>query len=94
MIGNRKEEGRVCCTFYDLSSFRYSPTPSENRLRAFPKKTKSVPGFEPGLLGQNAIALPLAPPPLPELLSPVISMQPFVVVSGVWYDGLKKVSEF
>ena len=65
MIGNRKEEGRVCSTFYDLSSFRYSPTPSENRLIAFPKKAKSVPGFEPGSLGQNAIALPLAPPPLP-----------------------------
>ena len=65
MIGNRKEEGRVCSTFYDLSSFRYSPTPSENRLIAFPKKAKSVPGFKPGLLGQNAIALPPAPPPLP-----------------------------
>ena len=60
MIGNRKEEGRVRSTFYDLFSFRYSPTPSENR-----KIAKSVPGFEPGSFGQNAIALPLAPPPLP-----------------------------
>ena len=25
---------------------------------------KSILGFEPGLLGQNAVALPLAPPPL------------------------------
>ena len=62
MIGNRKEEGRVRSTFYDLFSFRYSPTPSENR-----KISKSVPGFEPGSLRQNAIALPLAPPPLPKL---------------------------
>ena len=30
-----------------------------------PKKPKPVPRFEPGLLGQNAVALPLAPPPLP-----------------------------
>ena len=28
------------------------------------EKAKSVPGFEPGLHGQNAIALPLTPPPL------------------------------
>ena len=36
-----------------------------NRLIAFLKKAKSIPGFEPGSLRQNAIALPLAPPPLP-----------------------------
>ena len=30
-----------------------------------PEKAKSVPGFEPGSLGQNATALPLAPPPRP-----------------------------
>ena len=30
-----------------------------------PKKPMSVPGFEPGLLGQNAVALPLAPTPPP-----------------------------
>ena len=29
------------------------------------EKAKSVPGFEPGLLGQTAAALPLAPPPRP-----------------------------
>ena len=27
---------------------------------------KSAPGFEPGLHRQNAVALPLEPPPLPE----------------------------
>ena len=30
-----------------------------------PKKPIFVPGFEPGLLGQNAVALPLAPTPPP-----------------------------
>ena len=29
------------------------------------KKPKSIPGFEPGLLRQNAIAPPLVPPPMP-----------------------------
>ena len=60
MIGNRKEEGRVRSTFYDLFSFRCSLTPSENR-----KIAKSVPGYKPGSVGQNNVALPLAPPPLP-----------------------------
>ena len=55
-----KEEGRVRSTFYDLFPFRYSTTASENR-----KIAKSVPGYKPGSLGQNAIVLPLAPPPLP-----------------------------
>ena len=31
-----------------------------------PKQAKSVPGFEPGLPGQNATALPLEPPPQPD----------------------------
>ena len=34
--------------------------PSNNRLITFPKKAKSLLGFKPGLLGQNAVALPLA----------------------------------
>ena len=50
VTGNRKEKFS-----------RESPTPSENRLIAFPKNK----GFEPGSLGENAVALPLAPPPLP-----------------------------
>ena len=45
MIGNRKEEGRVC-----THSLEIAPTLSENRLTAFPKKAKSIPGFKPGLL--------------------------------------------
>ena len=65
MIGNRKEEGRVCTVL--LLVIRKSPTPSEIRLTAIliRKKPKSDPGFELGLSGQNAIALPLVPPPLP-----------------------------
>ena len=37
---------------------------SEDRLTAIlnRKPPKSVQGFEPGLLGQNPVALPLAPP--------------------------------
>ena len=62
MIGNRKEERRRKSMYHFMTcSFSDSPTPSKNRLIAFPKKTKSVPGFEPGSL----VALPLAPPPLP-----------------------------
>ena len=66
MIGNRKEEGRVCTVL--LHVIRKSPTPSENRLTAILnwKKPKSEPGFKPGLPRQNAIALPLVPPPLPQ----------------------------
>ena len=57
MIGNRKEEGRVCTVL--LHVIRKSPTPSENRLTAIMnfKKTKSDPEFEPGLPRQNASAL-------------------------------------
>ena len=32
------------------------------------KKAKSILGLEPGLHGQNAGALPLAPPPLPKYI--------------------------
>ena len=65
MIGNRKEEGRVQCTIL-LHVIRKSLTLSENRLTAILtyKKTKSNPRFKPGLLRQNALALPLVPPPL------------------------------
>ena len=35
------------------------------------KKPKSDPGFEPGLPVQNAIALPVVPPPLPKKLKNV-----------------------
>ena len=65
MIGNRKEEGRVCTVLLYVK--RKSPTPSENSNSEL-KKPKSDPGFEPGLPRQNAIALPLVPPPLGELV--------------------------
>ena len=39
----------------------------ENKWTAimYRKSLKSIPGFEPSLLSQNTIALPLAPPPQP-----------------------------
>ena len=49
------------------------PTPSEKRLT----------GFEPGLLGQNPVALPLAPPPLPMKLILTLNMR-----------GLDQMEEF
>ena len=60
MIGNRKEEERVCIVL--LNFIRKNLTPSENRLTAILKwkKAKSV----PGLSRQNSIALPLVPPTL------------------------------
>ena len=62
MIGYRNEE-KGYSTFYD-TFFRESLTHSENRLTAFLKKAKFIPGFKPGSSRQNAVALPLAPPPL------------------------------
>ena len=56
MIGNRVEEYLL---FYD-PYFRDSPTPSETRLIAFPKKAKSVLRFKTAALGQNAVTQPLA----------------------------------
>ena len=37
--------------------------------KSVPEKAKLLPGFEPGLLGQNATALQLAPPPRPRILN-------------------------
>ena len=54
-----------------MSSIRRSlekarrPAKIEPVTNSEPEKAKSVPGFEPGLLGQNATAVPLAPPPRP-----------------------------
>ena len=54
MIGNRKEEGRVCTVL--LHVIRKSPTPSESWLPAILnwKKHKSIPGFTPSLSIQSA----------------------------------------
>ena len=54
------EEG--VCTIL-LHGIRKSPTPIDCNSEL--KNPKSFPGFNPGLLRQNAVALPLAPPPLP-----------------------------
>ena len=58
----RKEEGRVCYVLLHL--IRKSPTLGEIDCNSELKMLKSVSGFEPGLPRQNAIALPLVPPPL------------------------------
>ena len=60
MIGSRKEEGRVYYTLLEKSLI-----PSMDRLTSTlnQKKPGSLQGFEPGLLGQNAIVLPLVPTP-------------------------------
>ena len=65
MIGYRKEEGR-CCTIL-IHFIVKSPSSCETTLTAILswKKPKSIPGFKPGLPRQNAITLPLVPPPLP-----------------------------
>ena len=63
VIRNRKVVGRVCSIL--LHIIRKSMTPSENRLAAKNwKKPKSVPRFKPTLTRQNAVTLPLGPPPL------------------------------
>ena len=67
VIGNRKEEGRVCMSSINCS-LEIAPHPAriEPVSNSKPEKAKSVPGFKPGLLGHNATALPLAPPLRPE----------------------------
>ena len=75
VIGNRKEYAPLYSSF-----FRKSPAPSKNRLAAIlirKKPSKSVPGIEPGLLGQNATALLLAPPPRPWV--PIVTPQNFPI---------------
>ena len=65
MIRNWKEEGRVCTVI--LHVIRKKQTPIQNRLTAILncKEPESIPGFEPSLPRQNAIALPLVPQQLP-----------------------------
>ena len=81
MIGNKKGEVGVCTAL--LHIIRKSLTPSENRWTPIlsRKKPKFVPGFETNLHRQNAIALPLVPPPQQLILqtflfycSPIISL--------------------
>ena len=63
-----KETGKMWAEnlpLYNPFFFWDSPTTGEITLIAFLKKAMSIPGFEPGLLWQNAVALPLAPPSLP-----------------------------
>ena len=57
----KKEYALFYYTFLEKARCTVRMTNSNSEL----KKGKSVPGFEPGLHGQNAITLPLAPLPLP-----------------------------
>ena len=69
MIGNRKEEGKVCTVL--LKVIRKSLTPSENIFTAILtwKKHKTIPGFKPGLPRQNVSTLSPVSPPLQKLLN-------------------------
>ena len=68
VIGNRKEEGRVSMSSIHRSLEKARrPARIEPVNNSEPEKAKLVLGFEPGLLGQNATALPLAPPPQSQL---------------------------
>ena len=62
--GRQQWEKEGYAPFY-YTLLEKSLTPSEKRLTAIlsPQKPKSILGFEPGLLGQNAVTLLLAPPP-------------------------------
>ena len=63
-----------------MSSIRRSlekarcPARIEPVTNSEPEKAKLVQGFKPGLLGQNATALPLVPPPRPQALSNFIGL--------------------
>ena len=69
VVGNRKEELRVC-----MSSIHHSLEKAGRPARIEPvtnsevEKAKSVLGFEPSNLRQNATALSLAPPPRPQVV--------------------------
>ena len=65
-IGKKKKEEYSPFVTDSLAIERPS---SENGLIAFPKKARSITVFKPGSLGQNAIALPLAPPQPPNSFS-------------------------
>ena len=45
------------------------PARIKSVTKSEPEKTKLVLGFELGLLGQNATALPLGPPPRPQMVA-------------------------
>ena len=84
VIGNRKEEGRVCMHHSIHRSFRKKLTPSKISLSELEKAT-SVLGFEPGLLRQSATAVQLAPPPRPKFLSYFLAKLKLVSIDGLQY---------
>ena len=64
-MGKKKEESSI----HQCLERAQRPARIEPVTNSEPEKAKLVPGFEPGLLGQNATALPLAPPPGPATLT-------------------------
>ena len=60
------------------------------------KKPESVPGFQPGLSMQNAIALRLVPPPLPTILAQASTPHPYrprlYLNKGLWEDDKEPTS--
>ena len=74
-VWERKEERRgKSLRFSSLYWLEKCPTPKKKRLTTSEMKKprfkpRLPPGLDPGPLGQNAIALPLAPPPLPSRIT-------------------------
>ena len=89
MMRSRKEDGRVCTVLKHV--IRKSPMPSVNRLTAVLNQTKpkSVLGFKYHLFEESAIALPLAPPPLPTGVTILLFKRP--VYKYIWIIYLGRV---
>ena len=68
---DRKQERRIevsLIVWSKTSLIEKAQRPARIEGQSDPKKAMVDPGFEPGPLGQNAIALPLALPPRPWFL--------------------------
>ena len=75
------------------SSFFRKKAQSPARIEPFsePEKAKSVPGFDPGLLGQNATALLLAPRPQPIPLSLLEILRNFKIIK---IESIDKIDHY
>ena len=61
----RREEEEIVCILYFIL-IEKAQRPARIETDSAKKKPRVDPGFKPGPLGQDAIALPLALPPRPE----------------------------
>ena len=72
----RKQERRrkkmSCCIVHYLEKAHH-PVKHIDSISVQKKSSRLNQGFQPSLLGQNAIALPLVPPPLPGFVSMIFS---------------------